>query len=108
VVSTDLSLTFGGLQARSVLELDVSAAGSFVAGEGSAIEVDGLGGAAVSGSWSFESQDEQGNTIPATGTITLRGAETLVFDLANDVDGCIPYSIDGADRGSLCGDAEPN
>ncbi len=105
VVTTDLDMTFGGIAGHSALIVQIPAAadgsstgGSLTAVAGSTVEIDGLGSAEVSGTWTI---GENGG--PSSGSLTLTGADTLVFNIAQgDSNDCYTYTIDDTGGGSLC------
>lgn len=61
---------------------------------GAWVDVDGVGAAELSGTWTLDE--------PPTGSLTLRGAETLVVDFARATDDCVRFAVDGDDR-EICG-----
>ncbi len=98
-LATDLGVELDGPAATTSLRMTGEDGEPWTAGDGSWIDVDGIGAAAVSGTWSLDSD-------APSGRMTLTGAEVLVLDLEAAVDGCIPYTIDGAAAGELCDNAE--
>ncbi|MCA9677210.1 MAG: hypothetical protein H6709_06165 [Kofleriaceae bacterium] len=95
--TVDLTVDLGGMVADSSFEMVCSTGDGGPCGpaDGGWIDVDGLGGAAVSGAWTLGD--------PPSGKLTLTGADTFVLDFDNaGSDGCVPYAIDGAAAGELC------
>jgi hypothetical protein len=97
VATIDLTIGFGGITTTSQLVLrEDRLADTSTADAGSSISVSGLGSAEVSGTWSL------GGDFPE-GAMTLRGADTIVFDIGGTTaDGCIPYRISSGATGQLC------
>lgn len=96
-IITQLDATYGGIHARGDMTYTFDpVTQDTIASAGSTIDVDGVGSADVSGTWSFASEDQNGNVVPAHGSISLAGAETLVVDLAQQsASGCYATTIDG-------------
>lgn len=95
--TSDLTIDVGGIWSRSKLTLTTGTDGRTTAAAGSLIDVEGLGEASVSGTWSLA------KSAPS-GQLTLTGEQVLVFEIADaatDTD-CIPYTIEGGDAGELC------
>jgi len=96
-VSSDFTVDNAGIVTTSRLDLACTEDGPCTASADSEIDVSDLGGAAVEGTWTLGD--------PATGSVTLRGADVLVFDIASrDDNGCVAYSI-GSESGTVCGDS---
>jgi hypothetical protein len=91
--SSDLTIDSNGIASTSRMKLSVNSSDLLTALSGSEIEIADLGNADVEGSWSF-------GDVPR-GSITVRGADTLVFDIGRFVNGCVPYRI-GNEQGSVC------
>jgi hypothetical protein len=97
-MTTELSLTADNVSSHAAIELTQGADGSVTAQDGSSIDVEKLGSAAVSGTWKPAKDG-----AAATGKITVTGKDVLVFDLgAADANGCAPYSVGGAVKGKEC------
>lgn len=88
----DLTISAGGVASTSRLTLDCNSE-PCTALPGSEIELSDLGGGSVEGAWLGGSD----------GSVTVRGADVLVIDVAADSDknGCAPYTI-GDQRGIVC------
>jgi hypothetical protein len=60
---------------------------------GSEVEISNLGGGSIAGT---------SNTDPPSGSVTVRGTDVLVIDVAgSDENGCAPYKIDDK-SGRVC------
>lgn len=93
----DFTVDADGIATTSRLSLGCDEEGPCTASPDSELEIEGLGGAGVEGTWSLGEES-------ATGQITVRGADVLVFDIASRDDaGCIDYAI-GDRTGSVCED----
>jgi hypothetical protein len=93
-ITGDLTVDSDGLATTSRLALGCDDDNLCTASPDSELEIEGLGGAAVEGTWRMAD--------PPTGTISLRGADVLVFDLATrDADGCVAYEVGDA-TGTVC------
>ncbi len=88
-----LATTVDGIAARSTLSLGCDERGVCATNELSWVDVDGLGFADVLGGWRRD---------PLGGSLTLIGASTATFDFNATVDGCIPFTLDGASGSRLC------
>jgi hypothetical protein len=96
-VDGDMTLTAQEIESQERITLTCNAANLCTAVD-SEIALSDLGGATVEGSWSL------GET--PTGTITLHGADDLVFQQGSiDADGCVPYAV-GSKTGKVCMDSE--
>jgi hypothetical protein len=91
VEECDLTTTELGLTVRSDLYYKCDA-GRSCSLEGSGLELDGAGGALVSGGISVSNNVE-------TASYTLRGVDTLSVKITQ---GCISWSIAGTDRQQVC------
>jgi hypothetical protein len=66
----------------------------------STVDVHDLGLAHIEGAWHVDA--------PFAGSITLRGSETLVFDIAGTTTArCVPFSIDSSPKGQVCPNTSP-
>ncbi len=93
-ISGDLTIEAQGITTTSRLTLVCDVHGTCTASPDSEIEISGLGGAGVEGTWSLADQP--------SGRITVRGADVLVFDLSDpDESSCTPYVL-GEQTGNLC------
>ena len=96
--SSDFTVDAEGIETTSRLTLECEDEGPCTAASGSEIIVEGLGGAAVEGTWSLGEE--------ASGEVRVKGADTLVFDMASrDENGCVDYAI-GDRTGQVCGEGD--
>ena len=91
-IQGDLTLDLDDLESTSRVTLDCGV-GPCTASPGSEIEISGLGGASVEGTWRFDDSP--------SGRVTVRGADVLVLDMAGRDGRCVPYQI-GDKRGLVC------
>jgi hypothetical protein len=69
------------------------------------LDMEGVGRVTVEQSSDFNysvSTNTEGLAAKTHGTLKLVGKQTLLLDLDNDTDTCIPYSIDGKATGQAC------
>ncbi len=90
----DLTVRAEGIEATSQLTLSCDATDLCSAAEGGEVEIVGIGRAAIEGSWRLDE--------PAEGTLTLRGADTVVFDVGASADNCVPYTLADGTTGEVC------
>jgi hypothetical protein len=96
VLVVDLAVTTGDARTVSDLSLHCDDDGICELGDGSAIELDGLGAATIEGLWS--------TTLPI-GAVFVHGADTVIFDIsASEGTGCVDYHLDDGTVGQLCRD----
>jgi hypothetical protein len=97
VLSGDLALDFEGITSVSRLALGCEDDGPCTASPDSEIEISDLGTGSVEGTWTMDD--------PPSGSVTVRGADSLVFDIASrDANGCVPFTV-GDRSGTIC---DPN
>lgn len=87
----DLAVDSFGVVVRSDLHMECSQQRCAIGNSG--LELAGAGGALVSGSIAI------GAGQSATGSFTLRGADTVTVSIANN---CVGWQLDGSDRGVAC------
>jgi hypothetical protein len=94
----DFTVDADGIETTSRLSLGCEEEGPCTASPDSEVVIEALGGAGVEGTWSLDEES-------ATGRITVRGADVLVFDVASRDDaGCVPFTI-GDRTGAVCEDS---
>lgn len=92
----DFTVDADGIETTSRLALGCEEEGPCTASPDSELVIEALGAAGVEGTWYLGEQ--------ASGRITVRGADLLVFDVASRDDaGCVDYTI-GDRTGSVCDD----
>lgn len=90
-----LSATLNGLAATTDATFRVAGEDRMTADAGGTIELDGIGSAAIHGTWAMTSDTP-------SGVLELRGADVLRADFDAIVDGCAPLTVDGRAAGELC------
>lgn len=89
----DLTLSAGGIDSTSRLSLACVRGGSCTAAPGAKVELSDLGGGSIEGTWNID---------PPSGSVTVRGADVLVIDVAGSDDHqCAPYKLHDK-SGSVC------
>jgi hypothetical protein len=93
----DFTIDAEGIYSTSRVSLGCETDGPCTASPDSEIEIENLGGAGVSGSWSL-------GDVPS-GSVTLEGADKIVFDMSTrDANGCVSFTL-GDETGTVC---DPN
>jgi hypothetical protein len=100
VVTGSTDVTVEGIAVHSEIGFSCDASELCTLRDESWIDVDGLGGAVLTGTFRFDD--------PATGTITATGADTLVMDVATTDDDCVTFRIDGGATRQLCDPDAPS
>jgi hypothetical protein len=93
-VSVALTLRTLGVEVRSDLSLSCDDTDLCTPDGGAEIEIDGLGGAGIEGTWRLDE--------PAEGSLTLRGADTVTYAIGEMVDECVPYTLADGSTGEVC------
>jgi hypothetical protein len=93
-MTADLHTTMAGIEVWSDATW-TSSSNRTTARDGSTIELEGLGRAAIEGSWNMSSD------APA-GTLELRGADVLRANFGATANECVPITVDGAPAGQFC------
>lgn len=85
-IAGDLKIAAEGITSISRLTIECATDGACTASSDSEIEISDLGVASVEGTWSLSG--------PPSGSVTVRGADTIVFDInKRDRVGCVPFTI---------------